>query len=312
MRILTTIAAIFAAAPVLACIHVPKDYAGSAEQGGQEAILLYNDGREHLILKNDFRIEPGAGGQLPSHLAWVIPVPAVPDDYAVEDVEIFRSMFDAWQAWEKSLRNGQGAKGEDAVPRGGIELLDKVSVGEYEIQPIRASGTEGARALGEWLVANGFGEIPAENMAWYVERGWVWLAVDVRPGQGESTLVRNGSLRPLRISFASEAIVYPVLFSRGQGVFDISLYVVTEDAIPDVQAKVAAFGFELEGVAEFALPEPLQAVQDRASKEGTWKPIETAVITKIAGRRIGGETNPLSRWTQDFRISLAAAGSKER
>ena len=204
------LAALAACTPVLACIHPPAGYSGSVEQGGQEAIVFWNQGREELVVKNDFRIVPGPDGGLPGRIAWVIPLPAAPDHYAVEDVEIFREMFQAWQERQPPLKND--SKG---LPRNGIEILEAVSVGESEIQPIRATGEEGAKALGEWLAENGFGEIPAANMAWYVERSWVWLAVEVSAARGEESLVRNGSLRPLRVSFATADIVYPVLFSAG-------------------------------------------------------------------------------------------------
>ena len=76
-----------ASAPVLACIHLPKDYAGSVEQSSQGGVIFWNKGREELVLKPSLRFAPPAGapsdGNLPSEIAWVIPLPSVPDACAL-------------------------------------------------------------------------------------------------------------------------------------------------------------------------------------------------------------------------------------
>ncbi|MBI4617188.1 MAG: DUF2330 domain-containing protein [Planctomycetes bacterium] len=296
------LAAAAVAAPVFACEHLPRGYDGTLEQTAQEAIVFWNAGREILVLKNDFRIDPGASGQLPSHLAWVLPVPSEPSAYAVEDVEVFRDLFAAWE--EQFAENSKEELEEDGPPAGEeMELLKKVEVGEYEIQPIRARGEEGAKALGAWLSTNGFGEVPAENLAWYAGRGWVWLAVKVRLAQGESELVRNGSLRPLSISFATDEIAYPVLVNAGQGTFDVNLYIVTEDEVADIGEQVARYGFSFEGVLSFALPERVQAIQERAAREGSWKTIESPCVHKVVGRGVNGPRISLASWKDDFKIT---------
>lgn len=301
------LAALAACAPALACIHPPKEYAGSAQQGAQEAIVFWHQGREELVIKNDFRIVPGPGGELPTHLAWVVPVPSAPDHYSVEDVEIFRVLFQAFE--ERIARDTRG--GSKGLPNGGIERLEAVSVGEYDVQPIRATGEEGARALSEWLAANGFGEIPEALSAWYVERGWVWLAIKVSAARGQESITRNGSLRPLRVSFATPDIVYPVLFSGASGAFDVSLYLVTEERIAAL-GDVSAFGFEIEAAAEMDLPDEVEAIQRRAQGEGAWQPIESPVVTQVVGHGVNGAGNPLAAWKQDFRISMSAPAGKGR
>ncbi len=292
------------AVPALCCEHLPAGYAGSLEQTGQEAILFWKAGREVLILKNDFRIDPAEGGALPSHLAWVLPVPNVPDDYSVEDPEVFRALFEAWDS--SVLNQMKRELGEDPPPKEeDLEVLGRVSVGEYEIQPIRARGEAGARALGDWLDANGFGRLPAENMAWYVERSWVWLAIRVSLAGGDS-IVRNGSLRPLSIAFASEEVVYPVVVNRGQGAFDVNLYVVTEAGLELAADDLGRYGFQSEGTLWgplIELPASLLAIEARAVRAGNLEAIAVPAVQKLVARGLGGPGNPWSGWDEDFHVA---------
>lgn len=306
-------AALALAAPAYPCLHLPATYAGSHVQTQQEGIVFWDAGREELVLKNDFRITPGPGGELPAFLGWVVPVPEVPDAYSVEEIGLFEDMFNAWEEAKPKVPvdSKDGALGEDI--RNGIELLAKQRVGEYEIQPIRTKGEEAGPALNAWLQSNGFGEIPAEQMRYYLDRKWVWLAVKVAPAAGEATLAREGGLRPLRISVAAKEPFYPLKFSARQGVFGANLYFVTrkeiaQEDLADAQRK--GFGFDDSygqsiPSLSFALPPSVEKIQEKAAKEGKWKRIEAPHVTRLVAGRLNGPDNPIAGWADDFRIATA-------
>lgn len=341
---LIVLSSLLAPSAVFPCWSRPLDYASAPEHGMMEALILWNQGREELLLKNDFRVKPGPGGELPSHIAWVIPVPAVPDNYGVEDPGVFRDMFETWRSQFDGFGAPGGVKGGDD---GGITLLEEKTVGEYVIQPIQAKGSDGISALNAWLKSHGFGDVPAETAAYYVERGWTWLAVKVDPAKGERALAERGTLRPLRVSVASPEVFYPLKFSANEGAFDVNLYVATpsdwsrEEAAPSAAPPadggapgagrgkkrrkgpppaaaapatppgpspavlaLQRMGFVTEGTIPIALPSSVERIQEKAAKEGKWARLEKPYVTKLLGRQVNAPENRIAAWTEDFRIAM--------
>src|SRR5256885_17047058 len=87
-----TLFSFLAAAAFAGCLHPLRQYRGSVEATSQQALIFWRVGREELILKVDDRLQ-AADRTLP-RLAWVVPVPARPDGYAVvESPEIFEEAF---------------------------------------------------------------------------------------------------------------------------------------------------------------------------------------------------------------------------
>jgi hypothetical protein len=68
---------------------------------------------------------------------------------------------------------------------------------------------------------------------YYVKRNWTFLAIEVAPKQGNDSLKLEGRLPPVRVSFPSESIVYPLKFETHQGEFPVTLHVVTPAPIVD-------------------------------------------------------------------------------
>jgi len=325
------------AAPAFACLHMPADFAGSVEQSAQGGIVIWNDGHEELILKNDFVIRAESGAAMPSSLAWVIPVPNEPTRYGVESPDLFESMFNLWEAEAERWRDRTGKVVHEEVSKGwgarnspadsvdtdsveGIELLEKHQVGAYEIQPIRTTGPESGPALNAWLTESGFSEVPAANMAYYVERDWVWLAVKVNAAKNESSLSATGQLEPLRISFPSEQIVYPLKFSSHQGTFDVALWVITAEPLEGFEQHgqrtsthpgewgpknpLTDYRFYGEG-RWLPLPSEVAETQATAATEGSYAPLENAMgtkvphVTKLWATVDGAKT---TAWRQDFAL----------
>jgi hypothetical protein len=291
------------------CIHPPRGFKGSIEQTAQSAVILWHAERQELVLRNNYLITPGDDGQLPAAIAWVVPVPNVPDGYSVENPKLFEELFHL-----VAIKEPHGGLKDGPRPRSNqsIELLDRASVGEYTIQPIRTRGEGSAEALNGWLTENGFGEIPLAAMHYYIERNWVWLAVKVDMAGAGGEVMRRGGLRPLRISFATRDIVYPLLFSQQQGVFDVVLYVLTEQPLTTEQLQLDRYGFRTGATRQIDPPTSLAEIQKKAAAEGHWTALEKPWLHQLVGRQINAPNRPLSGWTEDFRIVVTPPTATDR
>ncbi len=315
-----TVGAILAATPfAAACIHAPRDYEGSLEETSQQALVFWADGREELVLNIAYEV---VKGDAPTSLAWVVPVPNVPDHYAVSEPGVFKELFDLTEV--KRPGRGERARGtfgdDEAEKENGIELLDPVTVGDYAIQPIKGRGADAGPALNAWLTENGFGEVPEANMAYYLERDWTFLAIRMGPKKGQTRIEGHGDFRPLRISFAADRIYYPLKFSSHQGTFDVTLYVVTEKGLPtderglptdEITSRLKQFGFHH---ANMSVPVKLSNGElQRHAKElvGLWREIVSekriglrkGILTKLVARDVNDpKRNPVSAWEEDFSI----------
>jgi len=213
---------LLAGGTALACIHPPRDYKGTVDSTTQEAIIFWRAGREELILKVNYALKGNAPA--PAMLGWVIPVPTKPDNYAVTSPKVFEDAFhlsETYKLPERSLVK------EDKPPANSL-VLEKVTVGEYDITVLKASGADAAMELNDWLVKEGFSAYPVADMKYYTERKWTFLAVKINKEEAAKSLAKHGGMRPLRISFAADQIYYPLKFSSASAPFQVLAHVFTE------------------------------------------------------------------------------------
>jgi hypothetical protein len=216
--------------PAQACLHPPVRH--TVAQSDQVGLIYHREGRQELLLSA--RVD--ADEQLP-RLGWVVPVPAVPDEYGTADPGLFDQMAEwvdlrAFHVDEPTLATGPATSGgEKAEPD--LKVLPTVQTGPYDITPLQATGRAGKRELVAWLKRNDFA-VPetTEPVDYYIERGWTFLAARIDPAEGSETVNPNGRLPPLHLSFASERAVYPLKFETHQGQFSVRLYVLTDRPLP--------------------------------------------------------------------------------
>jgi len=127
--------------------------------------------------------------------------------------------------WWGSFALGDGAAG-GAPP----DVLSTVQLGPVEASTLAASDAQGLR---EWLDAHGYGIRPEvqQLLDGYVARGWYFVVLRLT---GELPL--DGELDPVRFTFASDELVYPLDLSRAAELAQsVRLYVFDEhrvDAVP--------------------------------------------------------------------------------
>jgi len=297
-----------------ACIHAPKHYKGSIAETSQEAVIFHQNGREELILKVAYKVEGDGPG--PNQLGWVIPVPNQPDKYAVAERALFKELFDL----TKPVPRGGFQKFKAPTDTKSIVLLEKTSVGEYTIQPILASGRHAGTALNGWLQKNGFGTLPDENLHYYLENQWTFLAIRIDPAKAGDTLKTTGTFRPLRISFLSDRIVYPLKFSSHQGSFPVNLYVITPRGLPRsgtspdladaLNRQLKLFGFTTGSIPyqvssqekRRGNPSALSALWQELLQEGRIF-MTDGVLDHLYACCINESRNPLTGWKEDFSLA---------
>jgi hypothetical protein len=98
--------------------------------------------------------------------------------------------------------------GDGATAGAPPEVLDVVQLGPIEATTLAASDTAG---LQTWLADNDYALSPAvtDLLGGYVDRGWYFVALKLT---GDAPL--DGGLDPLRFTFASDTLVYPLEMSR--------------------------------------------------------------------------------------------------
>ncbi len=232
------------AAFAVACCMLPAQYKGTIGQSAQEAVVIHADGREELVLRINYHVEAEkSGGDLPPYFAWIITVPNEPDHYALADERLFEDVF-AWGNPRVVPPPTKESRGVDSLSANvipeGIELGERVEVGPYDIQPVRAKGMDALNGLNKWLEANGFPQEDADHMRYFVENGFTFLCVKVTPPAGGKSVGGSGMLKPLQVSFATPAPYYPLKFSSRQGEFALNVWLLTKQKI-DLEKNVGIY-----------------------------------------------------------------------
>ena len=189
-------------------------------QPSQKAIILYENNREDLILA--VKYEGNA-----DEFAWVIPVPNYPD-IDVSDPDLF---------WELS-----GITTADLPARIGcarfiplplspmVQVLERTIIGPYDVAILSA---QDPTALVDWLNSNGY-SFPEEGekiLDDYITKEWYFVATRINTGE-EATGLEVGTIEPLKLSFESDEIIYPLrITSLSSKASEVLLYVFADQKV---------------------------------------------------------------------------------
>lgn len=211
------------------CIHPLLDktnMTSKVSQSAQQALILHHNGVEDLFLKIDYE------GENLKELGWVIPVRTVPDKYAVAENNLFQDLRE-WTNLERERPKARGVKGAKSASKSGgsspIRLLPNTKVGPFEIQPIQAKGAGAVDALNQWMKEHQFATFTSEQLRYYIDRDWTFLAVRIVPEKTTPTLANSGSIPPLHLQFKSNEAIYPLKFSTHMGVFSTQITLITAE-----------------------------------------------------------------------------------
>ncbi|MET9608185.1 DUF2330 domain-containing protein [Streptomyces sp. NPDC006512] len=185
----------------------------------REASVVRWDGRTEEIV---MRFTVGGDAR---EAAWIMPVPGRAT-VRLGDAGLFPELADLTRPehrtrgyfWPRDKDWPFSSGGRDTVggaaPGAGnpsVGVVGRERLGDFDVARLTATDPD---ALRSWLESNGF-ELPdrlATEVKPYVDQRWEYVAVRLAPKEPGRTL--RGDLDPLRISFDSDRLVYPMRLSR--------------------------------------------------------------------------------------------------
>lgn len=179
---------------------------GYTKESEQEGIIIHEKGKETLFLRVQFHGEP-------KDFAWIIPTPSKPEvDKAPE--EIFESLHELLAPYPIFSKIGMGMS-MMASSIDGVNIIESKEVGIYNVTVLSA---DTPNALSNWLREEEF-PVPdgAEDIfSDYVNKKWFFVAIKINAQKltkEEKNKIEEGSTPPLKFTFNSEQIVYPLKIS---------------------------------------------------------------------------------------------------
>ncbi|GAA3101657.1 hypothetical protein JOF29_003306 [Kribbella aluminosa] len=242
-----------------ACGGYLPDAQSQARAYGETALVQHTGSTEQITLSMAVH---GASKKA----AWIMPVPSAAK-VELGDSELFWRLDRMTQPkrvvrktyWPfRDLGIMAGSRGTAAgAPGSGVNVQQQMVLGPFAVT--RLTGTSGT-AVTDWLRTNGY-VVPATlaaNLTPYLTEKWEIVAVKLAPKKdGESMY---GATPPLRLTFASQRIVYPMRLSKGATTAQtVTVYVAAEHRVD--ATKVPYDGVRLQllfagRVEDKALPKP--------------------------------------------------------
>ncbi|TDU83475.1 uncharacterized protein DUF2330 [Kribbella voronezhensis] len=233
-----------------ACGGYLPDAESRARAYGENALVRYDGQREQIVLSM-------AVHGVSKKAAWIMPVPAAAevslDDkntfYGLEAITapkvVTRTTY--WPFRNLKITDRDGSVG--GAPRGpaAVDVRQQMTLGPFQVARL---GGSSASAVTNWLRVNGY-VVPATlatNLTPYITEKWEIVAVKLAPKETSGSL--SGATPPLRLSFASARIVYPMRLSKGATTQQtVSVYVASDHRVdasqlpdPSVQPKLLYAG----------------------------------------------------------------------
>jgi hypothetical protein len=123
------------------------------------------------------------------------------------------------------------------APGGAVDVLGRQRIGPFDVTRLAANDPA---ALATWLADKGFPRPDGldANLAPYIADHWEIVAIQLAPAQAGELL--TGGLQPLRLSFASDKLVYPMRLSRSATTPQtVDLYVLADHRMDPESVPVA-------------------------------------------------------------------------
>jgi hypothetical protein len=198
----------------------------------EQALIVFKDGREEIITSVQL-LSDKAGA------AVIFPVPGIPEVSALAGETLFSYLAEITRPQERVEERIVWRAGGEAVggaPAGGVNVLGQEIVGGYSVARLTADDPS---ALQTWLDENDYNTPPGAEpiLRVYIDAGWRFVAVKLAPDQNAA-----GALKPLRMAFNSDKIVYPMrLGALADRPIDVLLYVLTDHRvnIPGMETQYA-------------------------------------------------------------------------
>jgi hypothetical protein len=190
----------------------------------QEALITRDGDKIQVTLRTHFLAET-------KDLAWVIPIPKKPEHIEKADDHLFDSLqrktIPNFHIYQRTAHGCGGTCGSNAARTGGGSLL-VVEVGSAGIFDYTVLAAGGVEVLTQWLETNGYAVPPGRDnvLRHYVEAGWYWLAIRLRPEASKNATLAP---HPIRYTYRDDTVVYHLVISSlsADAQNEILLYVLS-------------------------------------------------------------------------------------
>jgi len=188
-------------------IFPPPDY--WMQETDQKAVIFQEKNVETMVLSVTFRGDA-------KDFSWIVPTPSRPEVAKSTD-ELFTALA---KLTEPEYNYGVmpmygGAVSEGAPARSGVTVLETKKVEYYDISVLEADDPE---ALTKWLKDNNY-QFPESGkylLDDYINNRWYFTAIKIDAESlttGVESQLREGHAVPLKFTFTSSKIVYPLKIS---------------------------------------------------------------------------------------------------
>ena len=220
--------------------------------GMQKAYIYHANGVERIVLQPSYR-----GAAKDFGLFFAVPEIPVLDK---ADPALFHELM-ALTAPPPTLPTIETAVTADVVDSWeGVSVVKEELVGMYEVMVLQASS---AASFTDWLAGHGY-QWPAGMDAvfqHYVDKGWFFLAMKVRPDSPAASGHFMGPIQPVSVRFTQDEIVMPMrMTSLTPGGVDFAYFLITDHKVKarNIEAKAMLWNERLrpETVVEQGLQNP--------------------------------------------------------
>lgn len=175
----------------------------------QRALIVYQGQTENLVISGSFIGDA-------NDFAWVIPTPSEPT-ISKSSADIFYTLQNLTRIEQTSgAMNLFTSTGLGSAPKGTIEVQER-TVGIYNTYVVKA---DSEAVLADWLEQNGF-TFPADQQVLlkdYVDKGWYFAIAKIQDAFVNDPTVKTqlvaGRIAPLRLTFTSPQIIYPMMLTK--------------------------------------------------------------------------------------------------
>ncbi len=223
------LACVLAAAPAMGdgCLisSTQQTQSGRLAQTRQEVLMMVDEGGTDEM---DIWTPPSVTYVLRSRytgnaaeIAWVLPIPTTPTDVVAH---VSNTLFEALSRATSpkfyipgpprtGMPCGCAAAGDSTRATGLVNVEASGQAGVYDWAALTSGGST---ALVDWLNTNGFG-VPQDAepiLQPYIDQGWHFLAVRVRPGGLVFSAATHRDIPPIQFKCETSRRVYPLVISR--------------------------------------------------------------------------------------------------
>jgi len=178
------------------------------EESGQQAVIMYENGVETLVLSTSFQGDAEDFG-------WIVPVPNKPE-VSRGSQELFSNLQSATSIAPTYTKNTFGLGAVDEVTTSTVSVIDVTNVDYYEVTTLQA---QNSADLVKWFTDNKYTYPSSAShvLHSYIDNGWYFVAMRINPENISwdpiQTSFRTGQATPVKLVFEAPHVVYPLKIS---------------------------------------------------------------------------------------------------